>query len=97
MNKTQDLNGSWQLRWFDGERGEYPNRVRIKGADWSRAWTAQVPGSVHETLLEHGVIHDPCLGTNVLACRWVEETIWYYHRTFEASKLRAGEQAWIVF
>ena len=97
MNKTLDLNGSWQLRWFDGERGERPNRVRVKGADWRRAWMARVPGSVHETLLEHGVIPDPCLGANVLACRWVEETVWYYRRTFEASKLRAGEQAWIVF
>jgi beta-galactosidase/beta-glucuronidase len=65
--------------------------------NWSRAWSASVPGSVHETLLEHGVIHDPGIGTNVLACRWVEETVWYYRRTFKLPSLRKGERAWLFF
>jgi hypothetical protein len=54
MNQTIDLNGTWQLRWNDGERGERANRVLAGDVNWSRAWSASVPGSVHETLLEHG-------------------------------------------
>ncbi len=92
-----DLGGTWQLRWEDGERGERIKRVLAGDVDWSRAWPAKVPGSVHETLLEHGVIPDPEIGTNVLACRWVEETRWYFRRTFEASRLRAGQRAWLHF
>jgi beta-mannosidase len=52
---------------------------------------------VHETLLEHGIIADPNVGTNILNCRWVEETMWYYRRTFRAPRLAKGERAWLVF
>jgi beta-mannosidase len=97
MNQTIDLNGTWQLRWNDGERGERANRVLAGDVNWSRAWSASVPGSVHETLLEHGVIPDPGIGTNVLACRWVEETVWFYRRTFKLPNLRKGDRAWLFF
>ena len=96
-NRTIDLGGTWQLRWDDGERGERLKRVLAGDVDWSRAWPAKVPGSVHETLLEQGVIADPEIGTNVLACRWVEETRWYYRREFKAARPRKGERAWLCF
>ena len=67
MNQTIYLNGTWQLRWDDGERGERANRVLAGDVNLSRAWSASVPGSVHETLLEHSVIPDPGIGANVFA------------------------------
>lgn len=91
------LNGEWWLRWEDGERGDRLGRILAGEADWTRAWTATVPGSVHETLIEHGVIPDPNPGTNVLACRWVEETVWYYRQTFRAPKLADGGRAILWF
>lgn len=91
------LNGPWQLRWSDGERGDRLPRMLEGKADWSRAWEAEVPGSVHETLIRHGVIPEPAFGTNVLACRWVEEMVWSYRRTFDAPKPGKGERAWLVF
>jgi len=98
MKHSIDLNGTWQLRWYDGgERGERLGRLLRNQVEWERAWPAMVPGSVHETLLELGRIPDPHLGTNVLACRWVEEMIWYYRRTFQAPRLLKGERAWLVF
>ena len=97
MNKIISLNGAWQIRWNDGERGERIARVLAGDVKWNRAWPANVPGSVHESLIAAGVIPEPNLGTNVLACRWVEETIWYYRRTFEAPELAAGERAWVFF
>ena len=95
--KRIPLDGEWLLRWDDGERGERLQRVLAGDADWERGWTADVPGSVHETLLAHGVIPEPNLGTNVLACRWVEETFWYYRRTFRVPKLAAAERAVLCF
>lgn len=96
MNRVVSLNGNWQLRWNDGERGERLPRILAGDVDWSRAWEAAVPGSVHQTLLANGVIPDPNAGANVLACRWVEETVWYYRRTFTASRPRADEYCWLV-
>jgi beta-mannosidase len=97
MNKTISLDGVWQLRWNDGQRGDRLDRMNKGTAALERAWSARVPGSVHETLVDNGVIPEPNLGANVLACRWVEETIWYYRRTFRAPKLTRGERAWLVF
>lgn len=95
--ESMDLAGDWQLRWNDGERGERPGRVLAGEVDWSRAWSASVPGSVHETLVAHGVIPEPNIGTNVLSCRWVEETIWYYRREFPLPWPREGARFWLVF
>jgi beta-mannosidase len=96
-SKRISLDGEWLLRWEDGERGDRLKRILDGEADWERAWTASVPGSVHETLIAHGVIPEPNLGANVLSCRWVEETIWYYRRTFRAPKLAATERALLCF
>lgn len=97
MNKQISLDGVWQLRWNDTERGDRLARMLDGTAALDRAWSARVPGSVHETLIEHGVIEDPNLEANVLRCRWVEETKWYYRRTFRAPRLARGERAWIAF
>lgn len=97
MKKAIDLNGVWNLRWHDDERGDRAQRLNEGTAALDRAWKARVPGSVHGTLLEHGVIDDPHVGANVLKCRWVEEMFWNYHRTFSAPKLARGERSWLVF
>lgn len=97
MNKSISLNGTWQLRWNDSERGDRLEHILDGTAAFDRAWAARVPGSVHEALLEQGVIDDPNTGANVLKCRWVEETMWYYRRTFKATKLAKGERAWLYF
>jgi len=97
MNKSLNLDGVWQLRWNDGERGDRIKRILGGEADLRRAWAARVPGCVHATLLEQGAIPDPNLGTNVLACRWVEETQWYYRRTFRLPQRQRGVRTWLVF
>lgn len=97
MHRAISLDGTWKLRWYDGERGDAPLRALRGEADLERAWPARVPGIVHETLQEHGVIGDPNVGTNILAVRWVEEMLWHYVRDFEAPPLAPGERAWLVF
>jgi beta-mannosidase len=97
MTRQTSLDGLWQLRWSDGERGDRLKPMNDGTAALDRAWEARVPGCVHETLLDHGVIAEPNEGTHVLACRWVEEMTWYYRRSFRAPKLAVGERAWLVF
>src|SRR5512132_2530122 len=100
MLGSLDLNGSWQLRWADGQRGrlEYANRDTT---DPAREIEAIVPGEVHLDLWRAGLIADPYVGTNCLAARWVEEMLWAYRREFdapgEALALAGGARAWIVF
>ncbi len=96
-SRVLSLDGLWKLRWNDGERGERSDRVASGGVDWTRGWEAEVPGCVHGALLATGVIPDPNLGTNVLACRWVEETIWIYRRTFSCTAVSTGSRAWLRF
>jgi len=77
----QSLNGVWELRGASGDRGGGNRHPHIDYPE--RYMTANVPGSVHETLLEAKLIKEPTLGKNVLEARWVEEFIWAYTRTFE--------------
>ncbi|MDW8345247.1 MAG: glycoside hydrolase family 2 protein, partial [Verrucomicrobiae bacterium] len=94
MLSTLDLNGTWRLRWSDGERGrvEYANRPET---DEARYIDAQVPGEVHLDLWRAGLIEDPYVGTNCLKARWVEECYWAYRRWFEAPRITG--HAWLVF
>jgi beta-mannosidase len=96
MITTLDLNGSWQLRWSDGQRGrlEYANRAET---DEAKYLTAQVPGEVHLDLWRAGLIANPYEGTNCLAARWVEECYWSYRRHFEAPPEALQGRAWLVF
>ena len=97
MSRTIDLNGPWALRWCDGDRGPKTVQTLENEEDQRRAFTATVPGTVHLDLLRAGIIQEPHDGLNVLACRWVEERIWYYRRTFEAPPLRKEQKAFLVF
>ena len=91
MTNTLDLNGTWKLRWSDGQRGrpEYANRDET---DPVRYIDATVPGEVHLDVWRAGWIPDPYVGTNCLAARWVEECIWSYRREFEVP---ANDAKWV--
>jgi len=44
-----------------------------------------------------GIIADINLGLNVLAARWVEETLWIYRRHFVAPEIPVDARIWLVF
>jgi beta-mannosidase len=92
-----DLNGTWKLRWSDGQRGGTVRRFEAPLEDLSRDLDAVVPGAVHLDLLRAGIIAEPSEGMNVLACRWVEEMVWYYRRSFAAPPMEPNEKAFLVF
>src|SRR4051794_18034544 len=93
---TLDLNGTWKLRWSDGQRHRLDQAERDPVGDPHRWIDGQVPGEVHLDAMRAGLIADPLAGTNVLAARWVEECWWSYRRTFDLSSVPPG-QAWLVF
>ncbi len=97
MLRSISLNGTWDLRWRDGQRGQAREGILQPEADMSRALPARVPGEVHLDLMAAGLLEDPAIGLNCLRARWVEETIWIYRRVFTASALAPGERAWLVF
>jgi len=97
MNKRISLNGTWALRWSDGERGGTVARLLAPKPDLSRALQVNVPGEVHLDLIRQGLLAEPTLGLNCLAARWVEENLWFYYRTFNAPVFSANEHAFLTF
>ena len=55
--KRQPLDEGWQF-------------CRVADSLWR---SAQVPGTVHQDLLDHGLIPDPFYGTNEALVQWVED------------------------
>lgn len=100
MIQSLDLNGTWNVRWSDGERGgrRYTGAALRETPDPMRYIPAQVPGEIHLDVWKAGWIQDPYIGTNCLAARWVEQCYWTYRREFEApaDALSSGH-AWLNF
>ncbi len=96
MLKQLDLNGTWRVRWADGQRGraDHANREEV---DEARYIDAEVPGEIHMDVWKQGWIKDPYVETNCLAARWVEECIWSYRRFFTAPRVALKGRAWLHF
>ncbi|ULO08362.1 glycoside hydrolase family 2 protein [Paenibacillus sp. 19GGS1-52] len=87
----------WKLRDFDlGETNDL--EVAAPQYDDYFWMAAEVPGDVHSTLKEHGLIEDPFFGHNDQKCRWVEEKVWWYRTVFQYSgDLIPGEKIALIF
>ncbi|MGG6311599.1 beta-mannosidase [Paenibacillus macerans] len=75
------ISGPWKLQHFEvGEKP--PLELAAPGLD-DRFWIdAAVPGDVHSSLLERGIIDPPYFGHNDAKCRWIERKEWWYRTTF---------------
>ena len=96
MSDRISLNGTWELRWLDGQRGGDVERVLGTNPDQRLAMQARVPGEVHLDLARAGIIDEPNDGLSVLQARWVEECIWLFRRAFAAPPLARGERAFLT-
>lgn len=65
-----ELNEGWHFRQAGGET-------------WLKA---TVPGTVHDDLLNHGLIPDPFIGQNEQQVQWVEREDWEYRTLFKVPK-----------
>lgn len=87
----------WKLRDFGiGETNDL--EVAAPQYDDYFWMAAEVPGDVHSTLKEHGLIEDPFFGHNDQKCRWVEEKVWWYRTVFQYNgDLIPGEKIELIF
>jgi len=98
MIQSLDLNGAWNVRWTDGERGGRRSAALLENPDPMRYIPAQVPGEIHLDVWKAGWIQDPYIGTNCLAARWVEQCYWIYRRDFEVpADALSSPHAWLNF
>lgn len=76
-----DLNGLWKLQHFTPGEGEQLGvfEPQFPDSDW---YPTSVPGEVHATLRDLGVIADPYEHGQIEACAWMEERTWWYRRSF---------------
>ncbi|WP_458122081.1 glycoside hydrolase family 2 protein [Paenibacillus sp. Z6-24] len=81
------LNGSLQLppelvldgNWEMAEGGE--DQERLQG-QWDNVIPVRVPGSIHQALVEAGVIGDPAFGENADIAKTYSHKTWWYRCTF---------------
>ncbi|MBN2450559.1 MAG: hypothetical protein JXR77_09215, partial [Lentisphaeria bacterium] len=63
MQRTLSLDGVWELRWRDGQRGQPRGHLVDGTGSLRRSLQAHVPGEVHLDLVSAGLIDDPGVGT----------------------------------
>ena len=96
MSET-DLTASWKLADFDPGDGE---KLGVFSTEYDdKEWLpAQVPGDVHQVLVQAGRIEAPFYDDNIEACRWVERREWWYRGWFDYSEeAEPGERVWLIF
>lgn len=90
-NDTQRVKGmkrllsGWKLKgfWQNDLVSHYRPEWAMGVTDWIEA---RVPGGVHDDLLRAGLICDPMVDRNSLACEWVENKWWVYRCTCTLAK-----------
>ena len=94
MKVVISLDGPWKLQWF--EFGYTEGQFR---KDYDDSWwlEARVPGEVHATLLEHGLIENPFYAKNCDRREWVECVDWWYRCTFHVPRELEGRRVELVF
>ncbi|MEM1582190.1 MAG: glycoside hydrolase family 2 protein [Candidatus Bathyarchaeia archaeon] len=94
MKSIINLDGVWKLQYFDFgvSTGQFKE-------DYDDSWwlDAKVPGEVHETLLNYGLIDDPFYGENCDKREWVERVDWWYRCKFYVPKELEGRRNILVF
>lgn len=55
--------------------------------------TANVPGTVHQDLIRHGLLPDPFYGTNEQKIQWVEDKDWEYKTSFTVTPEQLNRDA----
>jgi beta-mannosidase len=58
-----------------------------------------VPGDVHRTLIDAGLIEDPFYDQNEISCTWIEDREWWYRTQFTGpdEPLQSSERLQLVF
>ena len=88
-----DLNGQWDL----GYKGEKIGHINeLSGvSNWIQT---EIPaGAVHWSLYRAGKFPNMYEHLNSKLYEWVEDSVWYYKRTFDYDQTKSGNYAMLVF
>lgn len=85
MMQWRPLDDGWFFKRRNPELKLEQDFAAIDG--WLKA---QLPGTVHQDLLAHGLIPDPFHGLNELEVQWVGEADWLYRLEIEISDIPEG-------
>lgn len=85
MKTILPISAGWMLKGFD--EGEYDIDAICRCDYPCRDWLpVNVPGDVHTTLIQNGIIKDPSYEYNAVFCGWVEKKHWVYRTLFDVAK-----------
>ncbi|MEW4370153.1 glycoside hydrolase family 2 protein [Paenibacillus kandeliae] len=84
------LDGQWQM----AEEGDEQQRLQQV---WDDAYVVNVPGSIHQALVDNGVLGDPSFGENADAAKDYSHRTWWHKVDFELDQLEQWQQARLVF
>ena len=76
---TTTLDGRWRLT--------ATSPMKSSGIEQGTEWEMSIPGSLHDTLLENGLINEPYDGRELERAEWVRESTWTISRTFSISSI----------
>jgi len=79
----QILNGIWRLRGYYPHVPLFTTEKRYSRHYATRVIDAQVPGGIHMDLFRAGLIQNPYVDDNSLACEWTEHRWWVYETEIE--------------
>ncbi|MCL6594063.1 MAG: glycoside hydrolase family 2 protein, partial [Alicyclobacillus sp.] len=76
-----ELTNGWKLH-----RGTCPHLDNPAWQD-NTGLPLVIPGDVHTTLIAHGQLAHPFYSRNAESCRWVEDEVWWFRTTLDASSI----------
>ncbi|WP_411347253.1 glycoside hydrolase family 2 protein [Paenibacillus sp. WLX2291] len=84
------LNGQWQM----AEEGEQQQRLQ---QPWDDAYVVNIPGSIHQALVDNGVLNDPSFGEHADAAKVYSHRTWWHKVEFELEHMEQWRQARLIF
>lgn len=85
------LDGQWMLSYCPVGTGT------LQALEEWLAWPYTVPGDVHTTFIEQGMIPEPLVGMGDEACRWLEEQEFWCVRRFDLAREEMRRQMLLTF
>ena len=103
MRKIANVNDDGCIPMILGaEEYKEPEKINLnKGWEFSQVgkseWLpAKVPGTVHQDLINHGMIPNPFYGKNEEKVQWVENEDWTYRTTFNVTDEQLAREAAVL-
>jgi beta-mannosidase len=96
MRTRRSLTEGWRIKQLDNDRLDIAlltQQAAARDEDWL---AAEMPAQVHDVLLMHGLISDPCISRNAADSAWVGEKDWAYACRF-VSPQKTGSPVMLRF